>query len=587
MTRERLVSDNPFRLLSTPSESSYQVLRRKADAVAHAAKVGILPEVPFADEFGADLEDLPSKVRSLATDPVSLCLYRMLWPLEEPMMTALVDCSSVSANSVKRATIEQGKFLDPWYQFLLTESAPDLTAALDAGYRLSRSEGFIRFLSARLANEAGISHKEAEEQVSRATEQLLDYLATRSCRTAARTWERGDSSRAARLAKVLLDSPLPASVKEPALGPLGACGDELQEQVVAMTDAMTPWRCGASTNAPEEVVRLAELAELLKGVYPSATDWAATATSWRSALCWSMAKESSRLVDENKKGVALEIILLALTISTDEEQKAILRLQRRALQEIMEDDKCAEAYSDIHPLNSAPKMYTLYGFGTKLYSDIPFPGDRRLKLANLYFMALYMPLLPIARYLVDDMGGGRWRFHGTAPWTSAMKAHLAVASVAIATFVTFLTITPGSSGSPSAAPISGSVESSSRATQGMYRDPKEAQLERVKSQLRDLQSELDGLDGEISNRKAQLRVDKQAIEDLKQRIERTYVDETSQEEVDRYDAMVRRFKSQLSQYNDRIDQLNKIVVQQNKRVAEEERLVQKHNELLKELQASP
>lgn len=52
------------------------------------------------------------------------------------------------------------------------------------------------------------------------------------------------------------------------------------------------------------------------------------------------------------------------------------------------------------PIGSAPSLFTLNGCGTKIYGD------------TLYFVLIFIPLIPIARYSIENHGNGSYSFLG-------------------------------------------------------------------------------------------------------------------------------------------------------------------------------
>ncbi len=90
--------------------------------------------------------------------------------------------------------------------------------------------------------------------------------------------------------------------------------------------------------------------------------------------------------------------------NTDEELKSILKEIKTSLEErITKHGK---------PIKSAPSMFTLNGCGTRIYGD------------TLYFVLLFIPIFPISRYKVTDVGGGQYSFHGKLdlhPWQKYWK----------------------------------------------------------------------------------------------------------------------------------------------------------------------
>jgi len=52
------------------------------------------------------------------------------------------------------------------------------------------------------------------------------------------------------------------------------------------------------------------------------------------------------------------------------------------------------------PIDSAPSLHTINGVGTTIYGD------------TLYFVFLFIPIIPLARYSLESQGGGSYRFFG-------------------------------------------------------------------------------------------------------------------------------------------------------------------------------
>lgn len=84
----------------------------------------------------------------------------------------------------------------------------------------------------------------------------------------------------------------------------------------------------------------------------------------------------------------------------------------------------------LEPLRSAPSMATLNGVGTMIYGRDEQRPDGAY-IATLFFVVLFVPVLPIGAYLVADAGGRSYRFFGKAPLGWLTYAWQALAGVGV------------------------------------------------------------------------------------------------------------------------------------------------------------
>ncbi len=91
----------------------------------------------------------------------------------------------------------------------------------------------------------------------------------------------------------------------------------------------------------------------------------------------------------------------------------------------------AKALSEQAVPASAPKLYTVNGFGTKLYGRSDAQPDGTYT-ATLYLVGLFVPLFPLARYVVSDGPNGSWYFHGKKPLSRLQVLYRRGALVAVA-----------------------------------------------------------------------------------------------------------------------------------------------------------
>jgi uncharacterized membrane protein YozB (DUF420 family) len=86
------------------------------------------------------------------------------------------------------------------------------------------------------------------------------------------------------------------------------------------------------------------------------------------------------------------------------------------------------------PIENAPTMFTLNGCGSRIYGD------------TLYITFLFIPIIPLARYNVTNIGDGKYSFHSKLelhPWQKIWK-YLAI--FGIIGWIIYVQIYPNSSG---------------------------------------------------------------------------------------------------------------------------------------------
>lgn len=80
---------------------------------------------------------------------------------------------------------------------------------------------------------------------------------------------------------------------------------------------------------------------------------------------------------------------------------------------------------EVKPLGKAPPLHTINGIGTNLYSlGIKYPANPEWQYGTLYFVVLFIPLIPLKRYLVSPAPGGGWYFHAKIKFGIVQWLHL-------------------------------------------------------------------------------------------------------------------------------------------------------------------
>ena len=85
------------------------------------------------------------------------------------------------------------------------------------------------------------------------------------------------------------------------------------------------------------------------------------------------------------------------------------------------------AYDGMQPIKNAPSLRLVNGIGTRLIGRGKGPGERDEKtgtyVSTLYFLVLFIPLMPLRRYRVRDADKGGWHFLGVLPLTPRQRIH--------------------------------------------------------------------------------------------------------------------------------------------------------------------
>lgn len=147
---------------------------------------------------------------------------------------------------------------------------------------------------------------------------------------------------------------------------------------------------------------------------------------------------SAESVEEAKDAVALAVIQCAVAFGNKVERWSVCSdLLRRAqqwattaetrsrlktnLDTVTENGK----FGDLEPLTSAPSLRTINGIGTTMYGATDFDARTGSHMSTLYFVFFFIPLFPLARYRVIQIGNS-YRFLGKGPLRQGDKIHIAV-----------------------------------------------------------------------------------------------------------------------------------------------------------------
>jgi hypothetical protein len=107
---------------------------------------------------------------------------------------------------------------------------------------------------------------------------------------------------------------------------------------------------------------------------------------------------------------------------------------------------------NLKPISAAPSLYTFNTFGFTIYGRSDYDEESRSYVVTHYFVALFIPIFPIARYRVIAHPGNKYSFMGKLPLRTFDRWHLWIAILGITAFGIGATINSNNSpGSLSAA----------------------------------------------------------------------------------------------------------------------------------------
>jgi hypothetical protein len=90
----------------------------------------------------------------------------------------------------------------------------------------------------------------------------------------------------------------------------------------------------------------------------------------------------------------------------------------------MTDDEFTKLIEGSKPVNSAPVLRTINGMGFKLSGRIDIPGiDDGRHIAVYWFVFFFLPLIPIAVYVVKGTSGAHYTFFRRLRFVSVINAY--------------------------------------------------------------------------------------------------------------------------------------------------------------------
>lgn len=122
------------------------------------------------------------------------------------------------------------------------------------------------------------------------------------------------------------------------------------------------------------------------------------------------------------------------------------------LTQVRDSARKQRVFGALKPISSAPSLSTINGFGFKLYGRSDYDAETQSYATTHYFVALFIPIFPVGRYRVIDMGDNQYRFMGKLPLRKEDRWHLGIAAAAIVAIILSSVISSGQNSGSSYTP---------------------------------------------------------------------------------------------------------------------------------------
>ncbi|MDZ4345262.1 MAG: hypothetical protein U1E51_22810 [Candidatus Binatia bacterium] len=243
------------------------------------------------------------------------------------------------------------------------------------------------------------------------------------------------------------------------------------------------------------------------------------------------------------------------------------------LAQIREAARKQRVFGALKPISSAPSLWTFYGIGFTLLGRSDDDPETRSYVTMHYFVALFViPIFPVGRYRVIDMGANGYNFLGKLPFRKVDRWHLGVALTAIAAIILIGAFSNQNSNVSSAPTTRTYAPSSERSQMSALK----ARIESGRSRMADLKTQLQPVIEEFTRLNAQMETLKAELKSLDEQQKAGI-----QIDVDDYNAKVKTHNELLAGHRALIA-ANSADIQTHDDLAEQDSvLVKQYNSLLK------
>jgi len=175
---------------------------------------------------------------------------------------------------------------------------------------------------------------------------------------------------------------------------------------------------------------------------------------------------------------------------------------KEALERVHKPAKTQRLLAELTPVSSAPSLWTLNGFGFALYGNSDQDTETGSYVTTHYFVALFIPLFPLARYRVVNSGKG-YRFLGKLPLRKWDRWHLGIAAAILTLIMITGAMNTPSNGTQNPAATVPSTQATVLKSQidsdRSAIDLLKRKLQPVLDDLQKLKARMDSLDSELKS----------------------------------------------------------------------------------------
>ena len=498
-------------------------------------------------------------MRILALDPVELTIYRFFWLLgvsdniaaekDWKNMRPLLKTAAASPSTLSGS---HTSFIQHWIEFAYLHE-PRIGAIA------------LSYLASAILNQKLISNLHdlagpdaPPDLIAQATARVIRLVQDYWYATVASLWENRQFTGVLVLIRAATQSKLSRTGWELAAEASLVPEIERWRDTIEQSDCSREQLLDA-TFLNERVMELGQLHEIFETLAPHtprAGLWAEDVRRQASKIAAPVRDEAIEVANTRSdwnQAVSLIKQIMPLPLSQTWRETLANDMETLKVNQAKRFQQEKERESGIVPISGPPSLGTLNTVGFKVYGNEPFDNSGRY-FTVLYFVALFLPLLPLQRYLVSDAPGGGWYFHAKAPFTKSMKAHLAVSLSLIIAFgwsVNNSPSTPETTSSASATDSTASGPSAASSDQGASvtsaDSSDDAATAKLRTDLNHLKSEIDEAKLSLSEQESDLKDRAQQIAVLEKTIDRDrpHMSSATDDELAQFNATVRRHNSEL------------------------------------------
>lgn len=150
--------------------------------------------------------------------------------------------------------------------------------------------------------------------------------------------------------------------------------------------------------------------------------------------------------------------------------------------------------NDLEPIDTAPALETLNGFGCRTYGRTDYDPATQSYLTTYYVTAFFIPIFPIRRYRVKDAPGGGWYFLAKAPLRKFERWYRGLVLAAITILIILIIFSVAGSSYISESESTNGYESQSTSeSTSTQSDPSEQALNVLQSKITACKSKIENL----------------------------------------------------------------------------------------------